>query len=364
MAVTRDQVMEVLGNVAAPGGGTLVSRDLVRALTVDGGTIRFVIEAANVASAQAMGASEAEAERALRALPGVEKVNIAITAPSARESQRGAAPSLKAPQQQAAQKKGPVSVPGVDRVIVVGSGKGGVGKSTLTANLAVAMVRAGLRVGLLDADVYGPSQPRMMGVTARPASSDGKTMEPLVAHGVKVISMGLMVEDGQAIIWRGPMLTSAMRQLVGQVNWAPLDVLLIDLPPGTGDVQLSLCQNTMLDGAIIVSTPQDVALIDARRAADMFKRLGTPVVGLVENMASYICPNCGHEAYPFGHGGVAEEAGQMNVPFLGEIPLDIEVRLSGDRGVPVAASNSSISDAYARLAEKLITDGVVSRGAQ
>lgn len=356
MAVTREDVMAVLDEVPAPGGGTLGSRDVVRALAVEGGTVRFVIEVADAAAAAAMAGAQDEAERRLRALPGVTQVSIVTTAPSARQAARPAAPDLKIGRHPTPQ-AGPEPVKGVDRIIVVGSGKGGVGKSTLTANLAVALARAGRRVGLLDADVYGPSQPRMMGASGQPESTDGKTMEPLVAHGVKLMSIGLMVAEGQAVIWRGPMLMGAMQQMLGQVNWAPLDVLLIDLPPGTGDVQLTLCQKTRLDGAIIISTPQDVALIDARRAINMFTRLDTPIIGLVENMSSFVCPNCGHEAHPFGHGGVREEAERLGVPFLGDIPLDLEVRLSGDRGVPVAAGAGPVSDAYARLARNLIEAG-------
>jgi ATPases involved in chromosome partitioning len=199
----------------------------------------------------------------------------------------------------------------------VGSGKGGVGKSTVSSNLAVALARQGRRVGLLDADIYGPSQPRMMGVTKRPASPDGKTIIPLQAHGVTLMSIGLMMEEGKAVVWRGPMLMGALQQMLGQVQWGDLDVLIVDLPPGTGDVQLTLCQRTQLTGAIVVSTPQDVALLDARKAIDMFGTLKTPVLGLIENMSTYICPNCGHEAHLFGHGGVSAEAQKLDVPLPG-----------------------------------------------
>ncbi|MRX50234.1 P-loop NTPase [Paracoccus sp. S-4012] len=356
MALTSDMVMASLAEVPAPGGGTLASRDMVRALTIEGGVVRFVIEAADAASAAAMSEAEAEAKRRIGALPGVAQVSIATTAPSVREASRGAAPDLKIGRHPTPQ-AGPEPVAGVDRIILVGSGKGGVGKSTLTSNLAVALARQGRRVGLLDADIYGPSQPRMMGASGKPPSNDGKTLEPLTAHGVKLMSLGLMLPEGQAIIWRGPMLMGAMQQMLGQVNWAPLDVLLIDLPPGTGDVQLTLGQKTKSDGAIVVSTPQDVALIDARRAMDAFRRLNTPIIGLVENMSTYICPNCGHEAHPFGHGGVADEAARIGVPFLGEIPLALEVRLAGDRGVPVASGEGPVAEAYARLARGLIESG-------
>lgn len=349
----RAEVLEVLARVTVPGGGTLVSRDLVRALAVGADEVRFVIEIADPEAATAMQPVEEEARRLLSALPGVTRVGIVTTAPTAAKQP----PSVKIGRHPTPQ-AGPQAVPGVARVIVVGSGKGGVGKSTLTSNLAVSLARAGRRVGLLDADIYGPSQPRMMGVTGKPEAPDGKTLQPLEAHGVKLMSLGLMVPEGQAIVWRGPMLMGAMQQMLGQVAWAPLDVLLIDLPPGTGDVQLTLCQKTRLDGALIVSTPQDVALIDARRAIDMFGRLGTPVLGMVENMASFVCPNCGFEAHPFGHGGVEAEARALGLPFLGQIPLDLETRLAGDRGEPIAAGDGPAAAAYRRIADGLIAAGI------
>jgi ATP-binding protein involved in chromosome partitioning len=213
-------------------------------------------------------------------------------------------------------------------------------------------------VGLLDADIYGPSQPRMMGVSARPASPDGKTILPLVAHGVTMMSIGLMLKEGEAVIWRGPMLMGALQQMLGQVAWGRLDVLIVDLPPGTGDVQLTLCQRSAVTGAIVVSTPQDVALLDARKALSMFATLKTPVLGLIENMSSYICPNCGHEAQIFGHGGVRAEAAALGLPFLGELPLDLATRVAGDSGTPVAAGEGPVAEAYARLARRLIDGGM------
>ena len=198
----------------------------------------------------------------------------------------------------------------------------------------------------------------MMGVSKRPASPDGKIIEPVHAHGVTMMSLGLMLKEDEAVIWRGPMLMGALQQLLTQVAWGRLDVLLIDLPPGTGDVQLTLCQRTQLTGAIVVSTPQDVALLDARKALDMFQKLKTPVLGLIENMSTYICPNCGHEAHLFGHGGVAAEARRLDLPFLAEIPLSLDVRLAGDAGTPVAAGAGPASDAYARLARRLIDGGM------
>ena len=366
MAISQESVLLELRQIAVPGGGNLVSADMVRALSVENGTVRFVIEAADAATARALAPVEAEAERRLKALPGVERVQIVTTAPAgprgpapqvAARSGGDAPPSLKIGRHPPPQ-AGPAPVPGVARIIAIGSGKGGVGKSTLTSNLAVALARAGRRVGLLDADIYGPSQPRMLGLTGQRPTSEGQMIQPLHAHGVTVMSLGLMMKEGEAVVWRGPMLMGALQQMLTQVNWGELDVLLVDLPPGTGDVQLSLCQKAQVSGAIIVSTPQDVALIDARRAIDMFDKLKTPVLGLVENMSTYICPNCGHEAHLFGHGGVAAEARQLGLPFLGEIPLNLEVRLAGDAGTPVAAQGGPVAAAFDRLADRLIGGGM------
>ena len=252
-------------------------------------------------------------------------------------------------------------MPGIRRIIAIASGKGGVGKSTVAANLAVALAREGKRTGLLDADIYGPSQPRMMGVNERPKSPDGKTIIPLQAHGVTLMSIGLMLKEGEAVVWRGPMLMGALQQLVGQVAWGELDALIVDLPPGTGDVQLTLSQRYPVTGAIIVSTPQDVALLDARKAMDMFVKTKIPLLGIIENMSSYICPNCGHEAHIFGHGGARAEAERLGLPFLGEIPLDLAIRLAGDGGTPVTAAqpDSPEAQAFRAVARRLIAGGVV-----
>jgi len=368
MAVTKQTVLDVLGQIGLPDGGTLVSRDLVRALAVEDGTVRFVIEAETPEAARALGAVRAEAEAAVRALAGVRAAQVLLTAhgpapkPTGRDAGRDAgqdagqgAPSLKIGRHPDA---GPSRPAGVDRIIAVGSGKGGVGKSTVASNLAVALARQGRRVGLLDADIYGPSQPRMMGINRRPASPDGKTILPLSAHGVTVMSIGFMLPEEEAVIWRGPMLMGALQQLLTQVRWGELDVLIVDMPPGTGDIQLTLCQRTQLTGAIVVSTPQDVALLDARKALGAFRTLKTPVLGLIENMSSYICPNCGHEAHLFGEGGVAREAERLGLPLLGALPLSLEVRLAGDAGTPVAAGAGPMADAYAAIATRLVGGGV------
>ncbi len=357
MTINRDVILDTLKSVDVPGGGDLVSRDLVRALQIDGNSVRFVIEAETPDEARLLEGARGAAEAAVSALDGVGAVSVVLTAhgpaPAAPKP-----PSLKIGGHPKPQQGGPQKVSGVDRIIAIGSGKGGVGKSTVSSNLAVALAREGRRVGLLDADIYGPSQPKMMGVMKRPASPDGKTIIPLEAHGVTLMSIGFMVDPEKAVVWRGPMLMGALQQMLGQVQWGELDVLLIDLPPGTGDVQLTLCQKTEVTGAIVVSTPQDVALLDARKALDMFKTLNTPVLGLIENMSTYVCPQCGHEEHLFGHGGVKDEAERIGVPFLGELPLSLDVRLAGDAGTPIALGDGPVSDAYGELARRLIAGGM------
>lgn len=357
MSIAKDRVLETLKSVQVPGGGDLVSNDLVRALQIDGDSVRFVIEAPNADSARTLGDARAAAEAAVLALDGVAQVSVVLTAhgPAAKPPEP---PSLKVGRHPTPNEGGPQKLSGIKRIIAVASGKGGVGKSTVSSNLAVALAREGRRVGLLDADIYGPSQPQMMGIMKRPSSPDGKTIIPLQAHGVTLMSIGFMVEPEKAVVWRGPMLMGALQQMLGQVQWGELDVLLIDLPPGTGDVQLTLCQKTEITGALIVSTPQDVALLDARKAIDMFSTLNAPILGLVENMSTYICPKCGHEAHLFGHGGVREEAERLGAPFLGEIPLSLDVRLAGDAGLPVALGDGPAAEAYTALARRLVAGGM------
>jgi ATP-binding protein involved in chromosome partitioning len=259
-----------------------------------------------------------------------------------------------------AQPKGPQKVPGIAHILAVASGKGGVGKSTVSANLACALAALGRRVGLLDADVYGPSQPRMLGVSGRPSSPDGKTILPMRNHGVTMMSIGLMTNDDQAVVWRGPMLMGALQQMLSQVQWGALDVLIVDLPPGTGDVQMSLAQKAVVDGAIIVSTPQDMALLDARKGIDMFRQLDVPILGMIENMSTHICSKCGHEEHIFGHGGVADEAAKLGVPLLAEIPLNMDIRVASDGGAPVVVSqpDSPQAQVFVDVARALVAKGV------
>ncbi|MCK0168329.1 Mrp/NBP35 family ATP-binding protein [Jannaschia sp. S6380] len=348
---TREAVLAVLKGIEAPGGGDIVSAGLVRALSVEDGTARFVMEIAP-AQATAMQPVRDAAEAAMAAMPGMTRATVLLTAHSDK-----APPDLK-PARPAAP-TGPQPVAGVDRILAVASGKGGVGKSTLSANLAVALAAEGRRVGLLDADVYGPSQPRMLGVSGRPQSPDGKTILPLRNHGVTMMSMGLMTNEDQAVVWRGPMLMGALQQMMNQVQWGALDVLLVDLPPGTGDVQMTLGQKFAVYGAIVISTPQDVALLDARKGIDMFRQMGVPVVGMVENMSTHICSECGHEEHIFGHGGVAAEAEKLGVPLLAEIPLHLSIRVAADGGAPVVASKpgSPQAEAFRALARRLVADG-------
>lgn len=355
MSDVLKQVRAQLEQLELPDGGTLISRDMVRAMRIDAGHLRFVIEAPSAQIAQHMEPLRAAAERAALAVEGVEAATVALTAHEG--GAEAPAPQLKI----GGHPKGgdrSIRPASVRSILAIASGKGGVGKSTVSSNLAVALAKAGQKVGLLDADIHGPSQPRMMGVNARAASPDGKVITPLQAHGVKMMSIGSMMEADKAVIWRGPMLMGALQQMMSQVDWGDLDVLIVDLPPGTGDVQLTLCQRAAPTGAIVVSTPQDVALLDARKAIDMFQTLKTPILGLIENMSLFHCPHCGEETEIFGHGGVADEAERLGVPLLAALPIDLETRLGGDAGQPVALGEGAVAEAYARLADRLVQGGV------
>ncbi|MEO1549327.1 MAG: Mrp/NBP35 family ATP-binding protein [Pseudomonadota bacterium] len=352
MSVEREAVLAALKTITDPVAGTdIVASGVMRALNVDGDTVRFVLEIAP-SQAEAYEAVKAKAEATLAALDGVSKVSIVLTGHSDT-----APPDLKPARPKP---KGPEAVPGVDRILAIASGKGGVGKSTVSSNIACALAQMGRRVGLLDADVYGPSQPRMLGISGRPASPDGKIILPLRNHGVTMMSLGLMTNEDQAVVWRGPMLMGALQQMLMQVQWGGLDVLIVDLPPGTGDVQMTLAQKTHVDGAVIVSTPQDVALLDARKGIDMFQQLKVPIVGMIENMSTHICSNCGHEEHVFGHGGVAAEAAKLGVPLLAEVPLDLKIREASDGGAPivVSAPDSPQAASFQAVARALLDKGL------
>ena len=349
MVLNRDTVLGVLKTVVDPiSGNDIHTAGLVRALTVENETVRFVMEI-NPSRAEQYEPVRQQAEQILRDLEGCSDVSVVLTAHEDKKP-----PELKTNKRP--EPKVPKRIPGISHVIAVASGKGGVGKSTVSANIACALAAQGKKVGLLDADVYGPSQPRMLGISGRPSSPDGKTIFPLHNHGVTMMSLGLMTKEEQAIIWRGPMLMGALQQMLMQVQWGALDVLIVDLPPGTGDVKLSLAQKTHLSGAIIVSTPQDIALLDARKGIDMFRQLKTPLLGMVENMSTHVCSKCGHEESIFGHGGVAKEAQKLGVPLLAEIPLSLDIRLAADKGTPIVVGNpdSSQAKAFHHIANQLI----------
>ncbi len=355
MSVDRAQVLAALQSVVDPAkGADIVTAGMVQGVAINGSAVGFSIEV-DPARGAALEPLRKAAEEAVRALSGVESATVVLTAHSGSGTapKSGSASSATAappdlglrpppdpgkPLKQVAPPPSDGKLPGVANIIAVASGKGGVGKSTVSCNLALALAAEGARVGLLDADVYGPSQPRMLGVTGRPSTPDGKTIMPLRNYGVTVMSMGFMVDEDSSVVWRGPMLMTAVTQMLHQVAWGTLDYLIVDLPPGTGDVQMTLTQKVKLSGAIVVSTPQDIALIDAKKALDMFRKMNTPVLGMIENMSTFICPNCSHETQIFGHGGARREAERLGMPFLGEIPLDIAIRELSDSGAPIVAS--------------------------
>ncbi|MBR0874875.1 Mrp/NBP35 family ATP-binding protein [Bradyrhizobium tropiciagri] len=351
MSVTQQQVLDSLARVMSPRGVALTSANVLSAITVTDGKVFFSINV-DAAEARAWEGVRAQAEQAVRAIPGVSVAMIALTA----ERKAGGAAAAAAPArpaggvQPAAAHRHPhppgaaspmarqAEIPGVSAVIAVASGKGGVGKSTTALNLALGLRDLGLRVGLLDADIYGPSVPRLTGISDKPQLNDDKKMIPIQRFGLSIMSIGFLVEEETAMIWRGPMVMSAITQMLRDVAWGTLDVLVVDMPPGTGDAQLTLAQNVPLKGAIIISTPQDLSLIDARRGLAMFKKVNVPVLGIVENMSYFQCPHCGTRSDIFGHGGARHEAERLGVPFLGEIPLHMAIRTTSDSGHPVVES--------------------------
>jgi len=336
MSLTESALQEALKAVVDPNTGRdLVSTKLVRNLKIEGGDVSFEVELGYPAKSQVPALRKALIA-AVRTLPGVENVSVQIGWKiTAHAVQRGVQ-----------------LLPRVKNVVAVASGKGGVGKSTTTVNLALALAAEGAKVGILDADIYGPSQPMMMGITGRPESEDGKSMMPLANYGVEVMSIGFLVDEDQAMIWRGPMATQALDQLLRQTNWGDLDYLLVDMPPGTGDIALTLSQRVPLTGAVIVTTPQDIALIDAKKGLTMFEKVGVPILGIVENMAVYCCPNCGHTEHIFGADGGKRMAEQFKVDHLGSLPLNLSIRQQADEGRPtvVADPDGEIAALYKAVA--------------
>ena len=349
MALTQQQILETLDDIAAPGTSSgLVEAGTVRNLEIDGGTVRVVL-AVNAPQPTTAGEVRATVEAALARLDGADSVEVTIHPILTTMDSRQPAPE---PPPTWADK-----IPGVRHVIAVASGKGGVGKSTVSANLATAIAGLGRTVGLLDGDIYGPSQQLMMGTTDEPTGDpEGKILPVASPEGVKVMSFGFLVDPDQPVIWRGPMLQKALEQFVGDVAWGDLDYLIIDLPPGTGDVALTLCQNVPMAGAVIVTTPQDVALIDARKSLLMFRKLEVPVLGIVENMSGFQCPECGHVEHVFGSGGGQKTSAELEVPLLGSIPLDPAIVTGGDNGRPVVSDrpDSPAGRAFGELARALV----------
>jgi ATP-binding protein involved in chromosome partitioning len=350
VSVTQQQVLDSLKQVASPRGVPLTNANVLSVISVSDGKVFFSINV-DAAEARAWESVRAQAEAAVRAIPGVTTAMIALTAerkpgsprpesaPAPHRHAHGVQPaSAHRPPQGPSPMSKQADIPGVAAVIAVASGKGGVGKSTTALNLALGLRDLGLRVGLLDADIYGPSVPRLTGINEKPQLNDERKMIPIQRFGLSIMSIGFLVEEDTAMIWRGPMVMSAITQMLRDVAWGTLDILVVDMPPGTGDAQLTLAQNVPLKGAVIISTPQDLSLIDARRGLAMFKKVNVPVLGIVENMSYFQCPECGTRSDIFGHGGARHEAERLGVPFLGEIPLHMSIRTTSDEGNPVVVS--------------------------
>jgi ATP-binding protein involved in chromosome partitioning len=341
MAVSKEQVLAALAKVPSPGGTSLPDAGVLSDIVVSDGKVFFSLTA-DAAAVKAWEPVRKKAEDAVRAIPGVQSALVALTAErSAGSAARGPQPAHTATQPQRAAHpadKVQPGIPGVDAVIAVASGKGGVGKSTTAVNLALGLRDLGLKVGMLDADIYGPSLPKLLAIKEKPQTIGGTRLKPIERYGLTVMSIGFLIDEETPMIWRGPMVMSAITQMLREVEWGKLDVMVVDMPPGTGDAQLTIAQQVPLKGAVIVSTPQDLALIDARRGIAMFKRVNVPVLGVVENMSYFLCPSCGTRSDIFSHGGARKEAERLGVPFLGEVPLHMTIREKSDAGLPVVAT--------------------------
>ena len=360
--IGNDQILDALRNVQDPDKGQdIVKLNMVSGVVSKSGNIGFTIEVDSERGEKLEPLRKA-AEKAVMMIPGVLSVTAVLTAQTA--AAQPAQKSAQKPAEGQGDQQQPVKLlEEIGAVIAVASGKGGVGKSTTSVNLALAFVQKGLRTGILDADIYGPSLPLMLGITEKPDSPDGKTLLPIEKYGLKCMSIGFMVPADTPMIWRGPMVMGALEQMMGDVEWGELDVLIVDMPPGTGDAQLTMAQRVALAGAVIVSTPQDLALLDARKGLNMFKRVEVPVLGIIENMSYFLCPHCGKRSEIFTHGGARNVAEQMGVDFLGEIPLEMAIREGSDTGRPIMATEPSSpqSAAYHTIADalwKTVSDGV------
>jgi ATP-binding protein involved in chromosome partitioning len=339
MSVTQEQVHNVLREALDPNTGKdfLATRS-ARNIRVEGGNVSLEIELGYPAKTQLDPIRRLIAQK-LRAIPGVGAVNVDVTSKIVSHSVQ----------------RGVKLVPGVKNIVAVASGKGGVGKSTTAVNLALALAAEGASVGILDADIYGPSQPTMLGIAGRPESKDGKTLEPMVGHGIQAISIGFLIDIDTPMVWRGPMVTQALEQLLKDTRWRDVDYLVVDMPPGTGDIQLTLAQKVPVTGAVIVTTPQDIALIDARKGLKMFEKVGIPILGVVENMSTHICSNCGYEEHIFGQGGAERMCREYGTELLGALPLDINIREQADSGKPtvVADPDGRAAETYRAIARRL-----------
>jgi ATP-binding protein involved in chromosome partitioning len=333
-AITERQILDALSTIPDPDkGADIVSLGMVSGIVIRDGNVAFALEVEPERGPRLEPMRKA-AEKAVEVLADVLSVTAVLTAQAAPPGR--AAPHSAGPASVRTQRG---AVPGVGAIVAVASGKGGVGKSTVAANLALALKANGLRVGVLDADIYGPSMPRMLGISGRPSSPDGKRLTPMENYGLRCMSMGFLVPEDKPMIWRGPMVMSALQQMLREVNWGELDIMVVDMPPGTGDAQLTMAQQVPLAGAVIVSTPQDIALLDARKGLNMFRQVEVPVLGIIENMSYFLCPHCGGRSEIFSHGGARLEAERLGTEFLGEVPLDLQIRETSDDGRPITVSD-------------------------